>query len=116
MSQSNLAKFLNLTDEQLEDSGIDEDLIQEDTGSSGEMTYSYYFNVPEETSSEVLEEKQWEVGDRVEIPLWFFDEDEAPDDDDGWEPLPEVDHEEEKRKSDQEERQTYAEIKRKENM
>lgn len=116
MSQSNLAKFLKLTDEQLEDSGIDEDLIQEDTGSSGEMPYSYYFNVPDETSPEVLEEKLWEVGDRIEIPLWFFDEDEDPDDNDGWEPIPEVDFEEEKRKSDQEERQIYAEIKRKEEM
>lgn len=111
MSQSNLAKFLNLTDEQLEGSGIDEDLIQEDTGSSGEMTYSYYFNVPEETLPEVLEEKQWEVGDRVEIPLGFFDEDESDDeDDDGWEPLPEFDSEEAQRIRDQQDREVEAEI------
>jgi len=116
MSQSKLAKFLGLTDEQLEESGIDEDLLQPDSGSSEDTVYSYYFNVPEETPEEILEEKEWEVGDRIEIPLWLFDEEEAPDNDDGWEQLPEFDPEEEKRKSDEVGRQIDAEIKRNENL
>lgn len=115
MSQLKLAKFLGLTDEQLEESGIDEDLLQPDSGSSGDMVYSYYFNVPEETPEEILEEKEWKVGDRIEIPIWFFDEEEAPDDD-GWEQLPEFDPEEEKRKSDEKDCKIDAAIKRKENL
>lgn len=115
MSQPNLAEFLGLTDEQLEDSGIDEGLIQEDTGNSGDTLYGYYFNVPEGTLTDVLREKEWRVGDRVEIPLWFFGEEEAPDENDGWEPLPDFDPEDAMRLSDEEDRQIEAEIKRKEN-
>lgn len=113
MSQSKLAKFLGLTDEQLEESGIYEDLVEEDTGNSGDMVYSYYFNVPQETSDDVLEEKEWKVGDRIEIPLWFFDGPDAPDHD-GWVDLPEFDSEEEKRKSDLKDREIDAEINRRE--
>lgn len=113
MTQSKLAKFLDLTDEQLDESGIDEDLIQEDTGNSGDMVYSYYFNVPDETSKEVLDEKQWEVGERIEIPLWFFEEEDAPDDD-GWEPLPDFDPENAQRERDRSDREIDADIKRRE--
>lgn len=112
MTQSKLAKFLDLTDEQLEESGIDEDLIQEDTGNSGDMVYSYYFNVPEETSKEVLDEKHWEVGDRIEIPLWFFENEDGPDD--GWESLPDFDPEEAQRERDRSDREIEADIKRRE--
>lgn len=113
MTQSKLAKFLDLTDEQLEESGIDEDLIQEDTGNSGDMVYSYYFNVPEETSKEVLDEKQWKVGERIEIPLWFFEEEDGPDDD-GWESLPDFDPEEAQRKRERSDKEIEADIKRRE--
>lgn len=115
MSQSKLAQFLGLTDEQLEESGIDVDLIEEDTGSTGDTVYSYYFNVPEETSGEVLEEKEWIVGERIEIPHWFFNEPEDTDID-GWENLSELDQEEAKRKYDQEDHNIDAEIKRRENL
>lgn len=80
MPQSKLAKFLDLTDEQLDEMGLDEDNIHEDTGSSGEMTYSYYFNVPENTPQYILDEKGWVVGDRVEIPLGFFDDEPSEPD------------------------------------
>ncbi len=79
MPQSKLAQFLGLTDEQLEESGIDEDLLQEDSGSSGDMVYSYYFNVPEETPEDILEEKGWSVSERIEVPIWLFNEPDAPE-------------------------------------
>ncbi|UKY38200.1 hypothetical protein [Pantoea dispersa] len=79
MPQSKLADFLGLTDEQLEEAGIDEDLLQEDSGSSGEMVYSYYFNVPDETPEDILEEKGWSVGERIEVPIWLFNEPDAPE-------------------------------------
>jgi hypothetical protein len=74
MSESKLAQHLELTCEQLDDLGIDGDSLHEDSGSSGDMVYSYYFYVPKETSEEILEEKGWTVGDRIEVPLWVFDE------------------------------------------
>lgn len=90
MPLSKLARFLGLNDEQLEASGIGEDLLEEDTGNSGDMVYSYYFNVPEGTTEEVLNAKDWEVGERIELPHWFFDEVDI-EDIDGWEDLPDSD-------------------------
>lgn len=82
MEQSRLASYLKLTDEQLEEMGLDEDQIFADTGSSGEMIYSYYFNVPEETPNKILKKKKWAIGDRVEIDLNYFDEPHHPDEPD----------------------------------
>jgi hypothetical protein len=61
-SVNELATYLELTDEEFDIMDIS---FQEDTGSSGEMTYSYYFNVPENTPTEVLNRKQWKVGQPV---------------------------------------------------
>ncbi|HBR7383587.1 TPA: hypothetical protein MYN16_004842 [Klebsiella pneumoniae] len=79
MQQSKLADYLDLTNEELLDMGLDEDQIYPDTGSSGEMIYSYYFNVPEETPIEILKKKGWAVGDRIEIDLNFFDAPHEPE-------------------------------------
>ncbi|KAA0020733.1 hypothetical protein F0A16_02795 [Salinicola corii] len=54
-----------------------EELLQEDTGSSGEMVYSLYFNVPENTPAHILAKTGWEIGDRVEVSQHVFD---SPDD------------------------------------
>ena len=45
-------------------------------GSSGDMTYGYYFEVPEDTSEALLCAMRWDVGDTVELPLNIFDVDE----------------------------------------
>ncbi|WP_171882580.1 hypothetical protein [Klebsiella quasipneumoniae] len=79
MQQSKLADYLDLTNEELLDMGLDEDQIYPDTGSSGEMIYSYYFNVQEETPIEILKKKGWAVGDRIEIDLNFFDAPHEPE-------------------------------------
>lgn len=78
MKQSKLAEYLELTDEELEDMGLDEDDIYPDEGNSGEMIYSYYFNVPENTPDHILAKKNWSLGQRVEIDLSYFDDQEQP--------------------------------------
>lgn len=59
-----LAEYLDLTEDELDAMDL-EDLLQVDTGSRGEMIYSYYFDVPECTPPEVLERKGWHVGQLV---------------------------------------------------
>lgn len=78
MQQSKLAVYLDLTDEQLDEMGLDEDIIHEDVGNSGEMVYSYYFNVPDSTPQDILEDKCWKIGQRVELPLSLFTEPDEP--------------------------------------
>ncbi len=74
MQQSKLAVYLDLTDDQLDEMGLDENIIHEDTGNSGEMVYSYYFNVPESTPQDILENKGWKIGERIGLPLSLFNE------------------------------------------
>lgn len=45
----------------------------DDTGSSGDMVYGYYFYVPEEASEEILEEMHWKPGDTVRLSVNAFD-------------------------------------------
>ncbi|EKM0532649.1 hypothetical protein PTT84_003032 [Cronobacter turicensis] len=78
MQQSKLAVYLDLTDDQLDEMGLDEDIIHEDSGNSGEMVYSYYFNVPESTPQDILKNKSWKIGDRIELPLSLFNESDEP--------------------------------------
>jgi len=80
MDYSQLAEYLDLTDEELEEIGLDEDDIFPDTGNSGDMIYSYYFNVPEQTPQHILEKKGWVIGERVEIDRNFFDDDDSEED------------------------------------
>jgi hypothetical protein len=62
-----LAEYLGITDDQLEELDIE---LNADTGSSGEMTYSYWFHVPENASEEVLVATGWKVGELISgIPV-----------------------------------------------
>lgn len=79
MKQSKLAEYLELTDEELEEMGLDEDDIYPNESKSGEMIYSYYFIVPENTPDYILGSKDWSLGDRVEIDLNYFDDVEQPE-------------------------------------
>lgn len=79
MQQSKLAEYLELTDEDLEEMGIDDEDILPDEGSSGETVYSYYFNVPEDTPDHILAKKGWSLGERVEIDLNYFDDPDQPE-------------------------------------
>jgi hypothetical protein len=45
-----------------------------DTGSSGDMVYSYYFIVPEHMSEDLLSYMGWRVGDEItDIPPHIFE-------------------------------------------
>ncbi len=66
--------------EMLSDFGLDlEGDVHADNGSSSEMTYSYYFNVPSDADKEALIKHEMTPGQRVEIPLNTFDENEDID-------------------------------------
>ena len=72
-NMSELATYLGITDDQLDELNLE---MHEDTGSSGEMVYSYYFYVPENTSQEILEITGWEPGQLVNgVPLNVYNMD-----------------------------------------
>ncbi|MDF3917504.1 hypothetical protein P3W43_01400 [Salinicola salarius] len=71
-----LAEELGLTVEEVEEVGIS-NILESDSGSSGEMPYGYYFYVPKDTPQSVLDKKGWSVEDRVDVSLNAFD---SPDD------------------------------------
>ncbi|MBO2656123.1 hypothetical protein I6M49_22025 [Shewanella algae] len=49
--------------------------LQADTGNSGEMIYSYYFEVPEGTSQAILDKKGWNEGEIINgIPIWVVEQ------------------------------------------
>ncbi|MDN3384396.1 helix-turn-helix transcriptional regulator [Pseudoalteromonas sp. APC 3358] len=74
-NMNELAEYLGLTDEQYDELDIE---LNEDTGSSGEMVYSYWFNVPETASAEILENTGWKVGQLINgIPVWVVDADDT---------------------------------------
>lgn len=61
-----LAEYLGITDEELDELGIE---LHGNTGSSGEMVYEYYFEVPDYLSEEVLEKMCWKAGETIYVPL-----------------------------------------------
>lgn len=71
-----LAEYFDLSIDEAAEMDL-EGKIHENTGSTGEMVYSYYFAVPESTPQSVLDSQGWTVGDHVELPLNAFDEDEG---------------------------------------
>jgi len=75
---SKLSDYLNITQEELEELDLD---IQENKGSSGDMLYSYWFEVPESASSELMAAKGWEPKQIVyDIPIEVIHDDkEQPD-------------------------------------
>ncbi|MEL3928619.1 hypothetical protein V1669_14625 [Aeromonas enteropelogenes] len=73
---SDLAQWLGITDDEWDDMGAD---LHANAGHSGDMTYSYWFTVPEGTPEDLLEKTGWKIGQTVEdIPVWVVDSD-GPD-------------------------------------
>ncbi|WP_434663896.1 hypothetical protein [Aeromonas sp. NJAU223] len=71
---SALAQYLGITDDEWDEMDAE---LQANTGHSGEMTYSYWFVVPEGTSDELLAKTGWEVDQMIAgIPVWVVEPDE----------------------------------------
>ncbi|WP_305374339.1 hypothetical protein [Photobacterium leiognathi] len=76
IQDSSLSRYLGITDEEWDEMGAE---LNANTGSSDEMTYYYWFTVPDGTSDDILEKTGWKVGQTVDdIPVWVVDVDESP--------------------------------------
>lgn len=69
MNLSKLAKYLDLTQEELLEMGLSPDDIQQDKSPSGDAKQSYYFNVPDITPDRILGKKGWSLGQRIEVDV-----------------------------------------------
>lgn len=73
---STIAESIGIPDELWDDfDSLDIDFNQ-DTGSHDEMTYGYWFTVPEDTPSDLLIAMDWKVGDSVTVDKWVIENDE----------------------------------------
>lgn len=70
--ESELANYLDVTDEELEIMDIE---LLENTGRTNQALYSYYFEVTETTPADVLIRNNWKVGESINgIPLNILNE------------------------------------------
>lgn len=66
-----LSQHLGITDVEWDEMDVE---LNANTGSHDEMTYCYWFEVPENTPQETLNKTGWKVGDVIDdIPVWFVD-------------------------------------------
>lgn len=73
----NLANYLGISEEQLEELDLE---IHENTGSSGDMIYSFWLELPEDISEEIIAITGWKPGQIItDIPLSVLDGDELLD-------------------------------------
>ena len=76
IQDSSLSQYLGITDEEWDEMGAE---LNANTGSSDEMTYYYWFTVPDGTPDDILEKTGWEVDQTIDdIPVWVVDVDESP--------------------------------------
>ncbi|MGO1191998.1 hypothetical protein [Vibrio casei] len=68
-----ISRHLGISDDDWEEMGAE---LNANTGNSGEMTYCYWFMVPEGTSEEILQKTGWKIGQMIDqIPVEFVDND-----------------------------------------
>ncbi|MBO2613094.1 hypothetical protein [Shewanella algae] len=68
---SHLSRYLGISDDDWEEMGAE---LNANTGNSGEMTYCYWFMVPEDTPEEILHKTGWKAGQTIDdIPLDVVD-------------------------------------------
>lgn len=64
---SPLSQYLGITDKELDKMDVE---LNANTGSHEEMTYCYWFEVPEGTLQETLDKTGWKIGDVIDdIPV-----------------------------------------------
>ena len=72
-TNSLLSRHLGISDDDWEEMGAE---LNANTGNSGEMTYCYWFMVPEGTSEEILNKTGWKTGQMIDqIPIELVDND-----------------------------------------
>ena len=62
VKMNEFTKYFGITAEQFEELGVE---LMEDSGSSGDMVYSYYFYVPEDTPDDILDNTGWKPGQLI---------------------------------------------------
>ena len=68
-----LSRHLEISDDDWEEMGAE---LNASTGNSGEMTYCYWFMVPEGTSEKILHKTGWKTGQMIDqIPVELVDND-----------------------------------------
>ncbi|EOX4263290.1 hypothetical protein ACPF30_003497 [Vibrio cholerae] len=68
---SPLSRYLGISDDDWEEMGAE---LNANTGNSGDMTYCYWFMVPEDTPEEILHKTGWKAGQMIDdIPLDVVD-------------------------------------------
>lgn len=74
VTKSPIAEYLNIPDDLIVDfESLDIEYLG-DEGSTGDMTYSYYFEVPTDTSEQLQKTMGWSIGEFVrDIPVHVLD-------------------------------------------
>ncbi|ELB2151642.1 MULTISPECIES: ATP-binding protein [Vibrio] len=79
VTKSPIAEYLNIPDDLIVDFESLDIEYHGDEGSTGDMTYSYYFEVPTDISEKLKETMGWSIGELVrDIPEHVLD-DQSPD-------------------------------------
>jgi hypothetical protein len=73
--KTKIAEYLEIPDDYLDEfTSLDIEYL-DDEGSSGDMVYSHYFKVPQDTSQELLEAMNWDKGKTIgDIPPSTFED------------------------------------------
>ena len=75
--KSKVAEYLEIPCEYVDEFDSLDIEYMEDEGSSGDMIYSYHFEVPQETSQELLEVMNWSKGQSLcDIPVSTFEDED----------------------------------------
>ncbi|EJG2034141.1 hypothetical protein ACN08N_26525 (plasmid) [Photobacterium leiognathi subsp. mandapamensis] len=68
---SSISQYLGITDEEWDELSVE---LNANDGSSGDMTYCYWFEVPESISEALQNKTGWEVGQIIDdIPVWVVE-------------------------------------------
>ncbi|MEG3126701.1 hypothetical protein SC171_16810 [Pantoea cypripedii] len=73
MNLDALAQYLDLTAQELRETGISQNDIYEDPGDKVDLINNYYFNVPDKTPQHILGKKNWSIGERIDFPGEILD-------------------------------------------
>ncbi|PTB31420.1 hypothetical protein [Photobacterium phosphoreum] len=74
--KSGIVEYLNIPDDYISDFESLNIEYHDNDGSSGDMIYNHYFEVPHDTNEEFLEAMGWSKGQLInDIPVHVFEDD-----------------------------------------